>query len=325
MPFCTACGQRLDGGDLFCGNCGTTVKRAGEQQPPPPTARPLPTDPTTQDHAGHDHNTQDHDRRDRAEASGSSAGPRWEPYEGPLPLPARPPSVRRAILAVGLPVTMIAAGLVGLLTLLVLLRSDDGSRNLVPQVVVPSTSTTPLPLATGLTPATTGSPGATALPTISAVPQVTATTARQQAREIEALLGEAARAPVAATVASLGHCDADSLDASTAATTIQAAQNTRSDLLQKLQQVPVDRLPDGPALREALRETWESWVEADRNYLNWAQGIASGAPCDPHNPFKNGGDYYAGTARQTGTRFVAKWNAKVAGPLRLVPRQVRDL
>jgi hypothetical protein len=222
---------------------------------------------------------------------------------------------------------MITAGLVGLLTLLALLRSDDGSSTLIPRVPASPLSTAPLPPATAATPATgTGGSADTATsPTSSTVPQVTATTAYQQAREIEALLDEAARAPVTATVASLGGCDADSLDASTAATTIQAAQNVRSQLLQKLEQVPVDRLTDGIALRETLQQTWEYWVEADRNYLGWAQGIASGAPCNPHNFNKKGGDYYAETARRSGIQFVAKWNADVARPLRLAPRQVRDL
>jgi hypothetical protein len=234
--------------------------------------------------------------------------------------------MRRVVLAIGLPVTMIAAGLVGLLTLLAFLRSGDDRSTLVPRVAASPSPTAPLPPGTLPTPtAGTGSPRTAASSTSPAVPQSTATTDRQQARDIEVLLDEAARAPVTATVASLGRCDTNSLDASTAATTIQAAQNVRSQLLQKLEQVPVNRLTGGTELQETLRETWESWVKADRYYVEWAQGIASGAPCNPYNPYKVGGDYAAETARRSGTQFVARWNADVARPLRLTTRQVRDL
>jgi hypothetical protein len=227
---------------------------------------------------------------------------------------------------------MVAGGLLGLLNLF---RPDGGRPNGVPRVASRPTSAMTPPADAG--PGTAGGTGLTGFAatttssqaTTSSVPRVTATTTRQQALALDRLLDEADRTPstatVAATVTSLARCDATSVEASTAATTLRTAATNRNDLLHQLQDVPVEALPDGPALRDALKKTWSSWEEADRHYLTWAQGIADGADCIPHGMYRNAGDVSVGNARRAGEEFVAIWNDKVAGPQRLAERRVSDL
>lgn len=327
MPFCTACGHALVGTERFCGQCGSAVTATT-----PPTATPRPatvpaftTAPAPGDNADlTSPEGASPDLISPEEALPEEAGPRWEVGSGPVPQPPRHPSVRRALLALGLPVVMIAAGLVGLIGLLSVLRSGPDPTNAVPRRVVALPSTTaPGPPATGHDPATPAAT-ATAPAATSAAPTVIATTARQQARAVERLLDEAARVPVTA-VASLARCSGGSVDPATVAASLKAAATTRARLLDRLDRIPVDRLPDGAALRSALHETWTRWVSADGNYLTWAQGLVTGATCNPQNPFKLAGDVDAAAAGRAGTRFVARWNTQVARPLRLPPRQARDL
>lgn len=232
------------------------------------------------------------------------------------------------MLTFGLPVIMVAGGLLGLLNLF---RPDGGRPNGVPRVAPrPTSALTPPANASPGTAGGTGLTGFAATTTSSqtttpSVPRVTATTARQQALALNKLLDDADRTPVTATVASLARCNATSLEASTAATTLRTAATNRNDLLHQLQDVPVEALPDGPALRDALKETWSSWENADRQYLAWAQTIASGYPCDPQSHSRIGGDWEAANARRAGEEFAAIWNAKVAGPQRLAKRRVSDL
>jgi hypothetical protein len=310
-------------------------------QPAPTPAHPTPTQPTpTPDRPRNDHPAQDQPTDDQTATGSVAADPagappdrqptaRWAPGAGPIPLPPRGRVVRRMLLALGLPAVMVAAGLVGLLVLIALLQSGGDTSNAAPRVVTPpkpfpaSRTTEPL---TG--PGTAGATGVTPMPQppTSSTPKVTATTALQQAHAVEVLLDAAARTPVEATVASLARCDTTSVDASTAATTLQASADRRTELLGQLQDLPVDRLPGGPGLRAALKETWIQWQAADQQYLTWAQNIASRPDdCNPQSPFKNAGDVAAGAARRAGTQFVATWNTRVAGPLHLRQRQVRDL
>jgi hypothetical protein len=257
---------------------------------------------------------------------------RWAVGEGPVPLPPRRRSTWRTLLTFGLPVVMVAGGLLGLLNLF---RSDGSRPSGVPRVAsLPTSALTP---PAGAGPGTAGGTGLTGFAatttssqaTASSVPRVTATTARQQALAINKLLDEADRTPSATTVdaavASLARCNATPLEASTAATTLRTAATNRNDLLHRLQDVPVEALPDGPALRDALKETWSSGEEADRQYLAWAQTIASGYPCNPQSPSRIAGNVAAGNARRAGEEFVAIWNDKVAGPQRLAKRRVSDL
>lgn len=365
MAFCTACGQRLAGGDCFCGRCGTRIAPgdptvpapAGAaapatpatqatqtlpEVPPAPDAAPdtaVPAAPPPAAPADHQQDPASPHPTMAATISPADPGPRWAPGSGPVPLPPRRPSVRRTLFALGLPAVVIAAGLVGLIILVAFLRSDPDPADAVPKVAAPpARATTTAPPTT--TPSTTAPPTASAgfgggtaggpavtgpVPRSSTLPRVTATTALQQAHAIEDLLDTAARTPVTATVASLARCDPTTLDAATTATTLRAAATSRADLLERLDRVPVDRLPDGPALKAALHGTWTQWHAADEHYLTWAQGIVSGAPCNPQDPFKLAGDVAAGAARRAGTDFVARWNTTVARQLRLPARQVRNL
>lgn len=314
MAFCTACGQRLTGGERFCGHCGVQLAVAADAaRAPTDAASPVESDPAARP------------EKPAPAARPEVSGPRWTVGSGPLPLPPRNPAVRRAVITLGLPVVLVAAGLVGALTLFGMLRSDPSPSDAVPKVVTPLSPGTPAPTTGpggGVTGgAATSPPGATT----STPPRITATTALQQAHAVEDLLDIAARTPVAATVASLARCDPTTLDASAAVTTLQTAAAGRSDLLRRLQDVPVDELPDGPALKAALQETWFQWQTADQQYLTWARGIASGAPCNPQSPFKLAGDVATGAAGRAGTEFVAAWNTKVARPLHLPARRVRDL
>jgi hypothetical protein len=318
MPFCTACGQALGEGDRFCARCGTALAPPAaappSPSPPAPTeqpaqpAQPEPAEPTQPEPA-------------QPEPAQPEPGPRWPVGSGPTPLPPRSPAARRAVIAVGLPLTVIAGGIVALLGVAALLSSGD-SPSAVPRIVTPEVTTTGPTL-----PTTSGAPGPSSLtPTPSSpTPSITATTAREQAGLIGDLLDEAARTPVGPTVASLARCDAASADAAAVATTLSTDRTARSRLLQRLQALPVDQLRDGEALRTSLRDTWDQWVTADQQYLVWARGIASGAICNPQDPFKLAGDVAAANAGRSATAFVAAWNADVAGPLRLPARQGRNL
>jgi hypothetical protein len=249
------------------------------------------------------------------------AGPRWPVGSGPIPLPPRSPAARRAVIAIGLPLTVIAGGIVALFGVAAVL-SSDGSPSAVPRIATPDVSSSGPAL-----PTLSGAPGPSSITATPASPtaSITATTAREQAALIADLLDEAARTPVGVTVASLARCDGASADAAAVATTLSTARTARSRLLERLQALPVDRLRGGEALRASLRDTWDQWVTADQQYLVWAQGIASGATCNPQDPFKLAGDVAAANAGRSATAFVAAWNADVAGPLHLPARQGRNL
>lgn len=220
---------------------------------------------------------------------------------------------------------MILAGLVSAGLLYVMSQSRDNAVSaLVPRRVTPTPSraatATPTPTATAGGPASATTPPT--LPTTTPTPRPS--TDRQQAEAIQALLDQAARTPVSATVAALATCNRGQAAAQDAANLLTSAADSREDLLGRLAAVPVGALPDGATLKAALTETWTRARSGDRAYVTWAQGIADGSSCNPQDPFKLAGDWDTAASRQAGTQFLDAWNT-VAPRLGLARRTLEAL
>ena len=170
-----------------------------------------------------------------------------------------------------------------------------------------------------------GAIGATSAdPSVS--PSPGGTSAAQQAAALDALLdGSAAgRGLVGPAVLALSNCDS-SIDPAAAAAAIGQATQNRTDLLGRLQPLAVDALTNGQHLKDLLQQAWTDSLEADRQYQAWAEAIASGSPCSPRAAAKLAGDAASTRASRAKSAFAADWNASVAGPLQLTPREEKNL
>jgi hypothetical protein len=148
----------------------------------------------------------------------------------------------------------------------------------------------------------------------------------QQAQAVDALLDSSAsgRHLVGPVVIALADCNS-SIAPTAAVSSLQQAVSNRTGLLQQLGQLQVDALPDGASLRSLLQAAWNHSLQADQHYLNWAQSIANGSACNTQNSEKLAGDAASVSATQAKASFVSAWNASVAGPQNLTPRQESNL
>jgi hypothetical protein len=147
-----------------------------------------------------------------------------------------------------------------------------------------------------------------------------------QAAAVDELLDRSAagRGLIGPAVLALGNCDL-SVDPASAVSSIEQAVRNRTDLLAGLEPLEVGDLPGGSELKDLLRQAWTQSLEADRQYLSWAESIAAGGTCDPQAPAKRAGDAASGSATRAKAAFAEEWNALVAGPLGLTLREERNL
>jgi hypothetical protein len=91
--------------------------------------------------------------------------------------------------------------------------------------------------------------------------------------------------------------------------TLQAAVTSRQNLLSRLASLPArSALP--PTMLAALTSAWQNSIEADQDYLRWAQdeisrGCTANNASDPNAQAATGPDGQATTAKKS---FVSGWN-----------------
>ncbi|WP_066952812.1 hypothetical protein [Streptomyces lushanensis] len=93
--------------------------------------------------------------------------------------------------------------------------------------------------------------------------------AKTQAEALDKLLADSgdSRATVIAAVESIKSCD--NLDQ--AATDLHGAAEQRRDLVTRLKDLTLDKLPDNGELTSSLTDAWQASASADDHYANWAR------------------------------------------------------
>ncbi|MFH8630230.1 hypothetical protein ACH4CC_10190 [Streptomyces lydicus] len=108
-------------------------------------------------------------------------------------------------------------------------------------------------------------------------PKATTDPAEAQAKGLDALLGDSnnSRSSVIGAVNSIKSCD----NLGGAANDLRAAAGQRNDLVKRLQQLPVDKIPDHAQLTAALTKAWQSSAAADNHYAAWAGQVGGKKGC----------------------------------------------
>ncbi|MFJ9587327.1 hypothetical protein [Streptomyces acidicola] len=108
-------------------------------------------------------------------------------------------------------------------------------------------------------------------------PSPSADPAKEQAVALDKLLADSgdSRTTVINAVADIRRCD--NLDK--AATDLRDAAKQRNDLVTRLSQLSVDKLPDNAALTAALTGAWKASASADDHYAAWADQTAKKKGC----------------------------------------------
>ncbi|MFB7271300.1 hypothetical protein [Streptomyces sp. NPDC056244] len=101
--------------------------------------------------------------------------------------------------------------------------------------------------------------------------------AKPQAEALDKLLADSgsSRATVIKAVESIKSCD--NLDQ--AATDLHGAAEQRRDLVTRLKDLTLDKLPDNGELTSSLTEAWEASASADDHYANWAKQVKGKKNC----------------------------------------------
>ncbi|WUF66600.1 hypothetical protein OG530_24465 [Streptomyces decoyicus] len=108
-------------------------------------------------------------------------------------------------------------------------------------------------------------------------PKPSADPAEAQAKGLDALLGDSnnSRSSVIGAVNSIKTCS----NLGGAAKDLRAAAGQRNDLVKRLQQLPVDKVPNHDRLTAALTKAWQSSAAADNHYAAWAGQVGSKKGC----------------------------------------------
>ncbi|ANZ16819.1 hypothetical protein SNOUR_17600 [Streptomyces noursei ATCC 11455] len=134
--------------------------------------------------------------------------------------------------------------------------------------------------------------------------------AASQAKGLDALLADSnnSRSAVIGAVQNIKGCN--NLDG--AAGDLRSAAGQRNDLVKRLQQLPVDKLPNSGELTAALTKAWQSSAAADNHYAAWADKAAGKGGCDKGHA-KGGkeagqGNAASGAATQAKRQAAGLWN-----------------
>ncbi|MFE3647675.1 hypothetical protein ACFXO2_07495 [Streptomyces sp. NPDC059152] len=131
-----------------------------------------------------------------------------------------------------------------------------------------------------------------------------------QAKALDALLADSnnSRSAVISAVQNIKSCT--NLDG--AANDLRSAAGQRNDLVKRLQQLPVDKVPNNAQLTAALTKAWQSSAAADNHYAAWADKAAGKGGCDKGHA-KGGkepaqGNAASGAATQAKQQAAGLWN-----------------
>ncbi|RMI27554.1 hypothetical protein EBN88_29210, partial [Streptomyces triticirhizae] len=151
---------------------------------------------------------------------------------------------------------------------------------------------------------------------------------RAQAESLSELLADSndSRDSVIRSVANIRECR--QLEA--AATDLRAAADQRTGLVDRLNELTLDQLPDSQELITALTEAWQASAEADEHYAAWADEARAnrGQVCRggqaQHTQRASEGDAASGRATEAKERAAELWNP-LAGRYDLPERAATQL
>ncbi|TVL90071.1 hypothetical protein [Streptomyces sp. SAJ15] len=120
----------------------------------------------------------------------------------------------------------------------------------------------------------------------------TADPVEAQAKALDTLLADSndSRASVIAAVENIKTCES----LGTAASDLRTAAQQRNNLVTRLGQISVDKLPNHTQLTEQLNKAWRASASADNHYAAWAKQVAGKKGC------------HKGKARRTGQVALAE-------------------
>ncbi|GAB2936051.1 hypothetical protein [Streptomyces heilongjiangensis] len=151
--------------------------------------------------------------------------------------------------------------------------------------------------------------------------------AKEQAVALDKLLADSgdSRNSVIKAVGNIRSCT----NLGQAATDLRDAAKQRNDLVTKLGELSVDKLPDNAALTTALTKAWQASASADNHYAAWADQVAGKKKLCKRGQARSTGETQAGNqASSTASAEKAKaaqlWNG-IAGKYGLTQRQAGQL
>ncbi|MFF9477883.1 hypothetical protein [Streptomyces sp. NPDC014733] len=163
-------------------------------------------------------------------------------------------------------------------------------------------------------------------PKDTAPPSPTADPAEEQAKKLDALLGDSnnSRSAVVNAVGSIRNCD----NLPGAAKDLKDAANQRNQLVSRLQGLPLDKLPQHAELTAALTTAWKSSAAADNHYAAWAGQVAGKHGCHKGHARNTGqvgqATSASGAATKAKERAAGLWNP-IAQKYGLRTHQAGDL
>ncbi|MCL6737013.1 hypothetical protein [Streptomyces neyagawaensis] len=151
--------------------------------------------------------------------------------------------------------------------------------------------------------------------------------AKEQAVALDKLLADSgnSRNSVIKAVANIRSCT----NLGQAATDLRNAAKQRNDLVTKLGELSVDKLPDNAALTTSLTKAWQASASADNHYAAWADQVAGKRKLCKRGQARSTGETQAGnqassTASAEKTKAAQLWNG-IAGKYGLTQRQAGQL
>ncbi|MEU6806101.1 hypothetical protein [Streptomyces neyagawaensis] len=151
--------------------------------------------------------------------------------------------------------------------------------------------------------------------------------AKEQAVALDKLLADSgnSRNSVVKAVANIRSCT----NLGQAATDLRNAAKQRNDLVTKLGELSVDKLPDNAALTTSLTKAWQASASADNHYAAWADQVAGKRKLCKRGQARSTGETLAGnqastTASAEKTKAARLWNG-IAGKYGLTQRQAGQL
>ncbi|WP_338897611.1 hypothetical protein WBG99_20075 [Streptomyces sp. TG1A-60] len=150
--------------------------------------------------------------------------------------------------------------------------------------------------------------------------------AKEQAVALDKLLADSgdSRSSVIKAVANIKTCT----NLGQAATDLRDAAAQRNDLVTRLGELSVDKLPDNVALTTALTKAWKASASADNHYAAWADQAAGKKGCRKGQARTTGqtqaGNAASGTASAEKAKAAELWNV-IATTYGLTERQAVQL
>lgn len=143
-------------------------------------------------------------------------------------------------------------------------------------------------------------------------PKPSADPAEAQAKGLDALLGDSgnSRTSVVNAVRNIGSCD----NLGGAAKDLRDAAKQRNDLVTRLQQLPVDKIPNHAQLTAALTKAWQSSAAADNHFAAWAGQVGGKKGCHKGKA-RNTRQYVQGVAASGAATKAKQQAARIWNPI----------